>query len=149
MEQYTAPHPDVIPDTTIESDVHNGTVHDLVFDANFPRPITAGGTGAINPAEARTNLKTMVAGAQVTNYDSHVWENGSFWSAAWRDRSAQRQLLVHRRAAALVNNDQNQVSLFATDQATGLNYSRVKNATWSAVGRDRPRATRSPGLATR
>ena len=126
---YSAPYPDVIPDTTIESEVHNGTVADLVLDANTARPITAGGTGATSPAAARDNLDVMVAGAQVTNYDSHVWENGSFWSAAGAT-GARSVDSPFTGVAALVNNDQNKVSLFATDQTTGLNYSRVKNTTW-------------------
>jgi uncharacterized small protein (DUF1192 family) len=78
--QYVAPHPDVVPETIIESDVHNDTIHDLVDVANFPRPLVAGGTGAINPEGARASLQDEVRGVAVTNYDSHVFEAGSFYS---------------------------------------------------------------------
>jgi hypothetical protein len=77
---YTKPYPDVISDTTIESTVHNGEIADIETDLNTPRPIVAGGTGANNATQARVNLKAEVAAAQVTNYDSHVWESGSFFS---------------------------------------------------------------------
>ena len=45
-----------VPNTTIESSKYNQTVDDLVDDANFPRPIVAGGTGAADAATARDNL---------------------------------------------------------------------------------------------
>ena len=79
---YTKPYPDVISDTTIESTVHNGEIADIETDLNTPRPIVAGGTGANNAAGARSNLGAERAMQTVTNYDTHVWENGSFWSAA-------------------------------------------------------------------
>ena len=42
--------------TTIESSKYNAQVDDLVVDANAPRPVPAGGTGASNAAGARGNL---------------------------------------------------------------------------------------------
>jgi hypothetical protein len=78
---YTTPvGTTAVPDTTIESAKYNANVNDVAADLNAPRPIVAGGTGAASAATARTNLKAEVAGQQVTNYDTHVWENGSFWS---------------------------------------------------------------------
>ena len=79
---YTKPYPDVISDTTIESTVHNGEIADIETDLNTPRPIVAGGTGANNATQARANLSTEVRGVQVTNYDTQVWESGSFFSNA-------------------------------------------------------------------
>jgi hypothetical protein len=76
----TPPGTTAVPDTTIESAKYNNNVADVAADLNAPRPIVAGGTGAASAATARTNLKAEVAGQQVTNYDTHVWENGSFWS---------------------------------------------------------------------
>jgi len=42
--------------TTIESAKYNSVIDDLVTDANTPRPIVAGGTGAASAAAARTAL---------------------------------------------------------------------------------------------
>ena len=44
------------PNTTIQSAPYNGFVDDLVADANAARPVTAGGTGATNATDARTNI---------------------------------------------------------------------------------------------
>jgi hypothetical protein len=49
------------PDTTIESGKYNAYIDDMRQDANSPRPITAGGTGASTPQDARTNLGVMPA----------------------------------------------------------------------------------------
>ena len=72
-----------VPDQTIESEAYNTFLDDLVNnDLNAPRPVHRGGTGANNAAEARDNLDTERAAAQVTNYDAHVFEAGSFYSLA-------------------------------------------------------------------
>ena len=71
-----------VPNATIESTDWNGFTADVAVDLNYPRPIVAGGTGANSAAAARDNLDAEVAGAQVTNYDTHVFENGSFYSAS-------------------------------------------------------------------
>ncbi|MDL2401575.1 hypothetical protein [Rhizobium mayense] len=44
------------PNTLIQSSVVNGINNDLTTDANTPRPIVAGGTGAPDVVTARTNL---------------------------------------------------------------------------------------------
>ena len=76
----TPPGTTAVPDTTIESAKYNANVADVAADLNAPRPIVAGGTGGNSAATARTNLGAEAAGIQVTNYDTHVFENGSFWS---------------------------------------------------------------------
>jgi hypothetical protein len=53
---YSKGSPSVVSGTTIQSAAYNTTIDDLVTDANAPRPISAGGTGAANAADARTNL---------------------------------------------------------------------------------------------
>ncbi|UXS69157.1 hypothetical protein FY145_01015 [Agrobacterium tumefaciens] len=45
-----------VPNTTIESAKFNQVVDDIAQDLNFPRPITAGGTGASSVAAAQTAL---------------------------------------------------------------------------------------------
>jgi hypothetical protein len=77
--QYSKPIPDATPNTTIASAPYNSNVNDVVIDLNSPRPIVAGGTGATSAQGARQNIDAEVAGQQVTNFDSHAWENGSFW----------------------------------------------------------------------
>lgn len=71
---------DAVTNATIDSSDYNLNVADVETDLNTPRPIVAGGTGATSAAGARDNLDAEVAGKQVTNYDTHVWEAGSFWS---------------------------------------------------------------------
>lgn len=77
---FIPPGTEGFPDTTIESEKYNNYIHDVETDLNRPRPISAGGTGANNAKDARLNMNAEVAAQLVTNYDSHVWENGSFWS---------------------------------------------------------------------
>jgi microcystin-dependent protein len=53
---YSKGSPSAVSGTTIQSAAYNTTIDDLVTDANAARPISAGGTGAANAADARTNL---------------------------------------------------------------------------------------------
>jgi hypothetical protein len=79
---YTTPAgTTAVPDTTIESAKYNANVADVAADLNAARPIIAGGTGATSATAARTNLQAEVAAKEVTNYDTHVFEAGSFFSA--------------------------------------------------------------------
>ena len=68
------------PGTTIFSARYNTFLDDLAVTLNTKLPINMGGTGADDAAEARDNLDTERAMQQVTNYDTHVFEAGSFWS---------------------------------------------------------------------
>jgi hypothetical protein len=71
-----------IPDTTIESNKYNAFVLDAQQEANLPRPIVAGGTGATSADGALVSLGAEKSSQAVTNYDSQVWWPGSFYSAA-------------------------------------------------------------------
>jgi hypothetical protein len=71
-----------IPDTTIESNKYNAFIHDVETDLNTPRPIVAGGTGENNATDALSALGGEKSSQLVTNYDTHVWLPGSFYSAA-------------------------------------------------------------------
>lgn len=78
---YSKPFPNVVTNTTIESTVFNGNTADVEQDLNVPRPIVAGGTGANNATTARANLEAERTFQEVANFDSHVWEAGSFYAA--------------------------------------------------------------------
>ena len=70
-----------VPDQTIESEAYNTFLDDLVVnDLNWPRPVHRGGTSSNNAAGARSNLGTEAAAQLVSNYDSHIFEAGSFYS---------------------------------------------------------------------
>ncbi len=59
-----------VPDTTIESAKYNAAMADLVEDANFPRPETAGGTGSSTAVGGHDNLSAgsvNIASATVAN----------------------------------------------------------------------------------
>ena len=128
---FTAPFPDVVEGTTIESTVHNGTVADFVTDANAARPITAGGTGATTAAAARDNLDAEVAAAQVTNYDSHVFENGSFYSQP--GATGQPVNSNVSGTAVIIAGNPDYINITARDNGTNLSYARRKTAgTWGA-----------------
>ena len=79
---YSQPFPDVVEGTTIESAVYNGFTHDVEIDLNTPRPISSGGTGANNAADAMAALGGEGSKIEVLNYDSHSFTAGSFYSKA-------------------------------------------------------------------
>ena len=57
-----------VPNTTIQSAPYNALIDDLTNDANAPRPVTAGGTGATDATAARTNLGVVI-GTNTQAYD--------------------------------------------------------------------------------
>ena len=72
----------MVEGTTIESAVYNGYTADITIDLNTPRPISSGGTGANNAADAMAALGGEGSKIEVTNYDSHAFTAGSFYSKA-------------------------------------------------------------------
>ena len=120
-----------VPDTTIESSKYNAFADDVASDANAVRPIIAGGTGASSAAAARAALGVTSGATQVTNYDSHVFETGSFYSLS---TATAAPLATNMSGTAVVlNADPNYVTLDAVDNATGLLWTRHKTGgVWSA-----------------
>jgi len=125
---YTKPFPDVTAGTTIQSAVHNGIMGDVETDLNAPRPVIAGGTGATSATQARANLQAETAMQTVTNYDSHVWQNGSFWSGPGATSAPGAS--TYSGIAYSANNDPNYITVEARDVVSGLNYIRQKTTTW-------------------
>ncbi|EHH07560.1 hypothetical protein ATCR1_06826 [Agrobacterium tumefaciens CCNWGS0286] len=75
-----------VPNTTIESAKFNQVVDDIAQDLNFPRPITAGGTGAESVAAAQAALSLdnkMVYVPKNANYTAVATDNNAtiFFSA--------------------------------------------------------------------
>jgi hypothetical protein len=129
--EYQVPFPDVQSDTTIESAVHNGIVHDLVDDANFPRPVTAGGTNGRSPTEARANLSVEVRSVVVTNYDDHVFEVGSYFSAV--AATAAPNAIDPFVGICLRHSVSGDLWLSAVSQTTGTVYNRRRTTgVWGA-----------------
>ena len=69
-----------IPGQTIFSARYNAWVEDVKATFNLPLPISKGGTNGTTPAQARDNLDAEVAGQNVTDFNLHNFENGSFWA---------------------------------------------------------------------
>lgn len=81
-----------VANTTIESAKFNAVVDDIIQDLNDARPVSAGGTGAGVPADARSNLSvysktevnTLVAGetlkyaTKAANYTALAADNATF-----------------------------------------------------------------------
>ena len=124
------PGTDGVTDTTIESSKYNTFVHDVAGEFNSVRPILYGGTGASSAADARAALGVTSGAVQVTNYDSHVFETGSFWSLA---TATAAPVASKMSGHAVIIEDANTITLDAVDNATGLLWTRHKTGgAWSA-----------------
>ena len=128
---YTKPYPSVVSGTTIESLVYNGQVDDVTADLNTPRPIVAGGTGASSADAALVNLGGEKAKQVVTNYDSHAFVAGSFYSAPGAIGAP--EATFGYSGICHVYDTGNFMTLEARDYGTGAAWLRQKNSgTWSA-----------------
>jgi hypothetical protein len=122
------------PDTTIESAKYNNYIDDIEQDLNFPRPILAGGTGASSAEQAMVNLKGEIAKQVVTNYDSHLFQSGSFYSTTTATASP---VEAHAFSGICYKVDDNNMVLEARDgsdtMVPGRPFIREKKAgVWSA-----------------
>lgn len=126
------------PDTTIESAKYNAYIADVATDLNAPRPIVAGGTGATNAASARTALGAEVAMQVVTNYDSHVFETGSFKSDVGATSSPDGgSPATNKYAGSVQVFDASNAVVQARNLTTGIIYFRKKLAgVWGAWNLD-------------
>jgi len=131
---YTTPAgTTAVPDTTIESAKYNANVADVAADLKAARPIVAGGTGGNSVTTARSNLQAERSGQQVTNFDTHVFENGSFWATSTAT-NAPAGLDVF--GTAILHGDPNYVTLHARAilDATNRTFVRYKKGgTWDAT----------------
>jgi hypothetical protein len=86
-----------VPDTTIESNKYNTFAHDVETDLNTPRPVVAGGTGANNADGALVNLSGEKSSQKVDNYDSFLFQPGSFYSDITAIPPANQNVVIHAR----------------------------------------------------
>ena len=119
---------------TIFSARYNTFINDLANTLNQELPVNMGGTGADNAAEARDNLDAEVAGAHVTNYDTHVFESGSFYSNAGATAAPNGDPFV---GICQVHDNENYIVVEATDilaaVGTRVKHQRIKqNGVWGA-----------------
>jgi hypothetical protein len=125
------PGTDGVPDTPIESARYNAFVADVEQDLNEPRPIVAGGTGATSAAGIREAIEVPLSMQTVTNYDSHIWENGAFWSAAATATAPSANICAG--TCIIPGDDPTNIILEARDLATGIAYVRIKRSgSWIA-----------------
>lgn len=129
-----------ITNTTIASTPYNGMTSDVELDLNTARPIIAGGTGATNAATARTNLNAEVNTQTVTNYDSQVWESGSFKSDVGAVNSPDGAGAATNRYVGTVQvYDTDCIIVEARSPGTNITYVRRKSGspgTWGAWAAD-------------
>ena len=122
---YNQPFPNVASDTTIESVVYNGFTNDVALDLNAARPIIAGGTGATSADDALANIGGEKASQVVTNYDSHVWQSGSFYSTAGATGAANGNAFA---GICYLLDDSGGIGIEARDNTDGKLYLRAKTA---------------------
>lgn len=95
--------------TAIESAKYNSVIDDFATDANTPRPIVAGGTGASTAAAARTALGVQAADAGLTSIaglttaaDKMIYTTASDTYAVTDLTAAGRALLDDANASAML-----------------------------------------------
>jgi hypothetical protein len=119
------------PGQTIFSTRYNTFINDLTNTLNQALPVNMGGTGGDNPTTARDNIDAEVAGAQVTNYDTHVFENGSFYSFPAATAAPVAANLMG--CCTIFGAGPDYITIEARDSATGVNYVRRKQGgAWGA-----------------
>lgn len=128
------PGVDAVTNTTIESADWNLNLSDVEQDLNIPRPIVAGGTDANNATTARSNLQAERAMQTVTNFDSHVFETGSFYALG---SATSAPVAGHGFVGSVTVQDANTIVVQARDLndtvVPGRNYVRHKTAgVWGA-----------------
>ena len=133
---YNKPFPDVSSGTTIASAVHNGIMADVETDLNAARPIISGGTGAVNALGARANLQVERSMQTVTNFDSHVWEMGSFYAATGATAGPPSGGTTTDHFFGVAYGDATNMFVEARALATGLKYIRKKTGTWGTWALD-------------
>jgi hypothetical protein len=128
---YIPPGTEGLPDTTIESIKYNDFIHDVEQDLNHPRPIIAGGTGASSTEEALFALSGEMAYQIVTNFDTHPYIPGSFYSGT---AATAPPVAGHAFAGIIYQaNDNGDMVVEARDLTTGVIYVRTSTASiWSA-----------------
>src|SRR6185369_2653762 len=123
------------PSTTIESAKYNSYVADVTADLNAPRPIVAGGTGATSAAAAMTALGGEMALQVVTNYNSFLFQSGSFTSApgATNAPDGATSAKYFYGTAWATGSLSNSWLIEAVDLSTLITYRRFYNGTtWGA-----------------
>ena len=128
---YTQPFPNVVDGTTIESAVYNGFTNDVALQLNGPIPVSAGGTGADGADAALINLGGEKAKQVVTNYDSHAFVTGSFYSAS--GATGAPEAISGFSGICHVYDTGNFMTLEARSYGPGISWTRQKSGgTWGA-----------------
>ncbi|WP_426238185.1 hypothetical protein [Pararhizobium sp. DWP1-1-3] len=95
-----------VPNTTIQSAPYNALVDDLSLDANNPRPITAGGTGASTASGARAALGTdnadNLTSGTVADARLPATQTGKTFTGAVVIKNASDRILAFQDAAGVV-----------------------------------------------
>ena len=111
-------------------------MHDVETDLNTPRPISAGGTGANNAADAMAALGGEIANQQVTNYDTFPFKSGTFWSASGAT-SAPTSDVFYQGICYTIIPPGNDFFIEARSTTTSIKYLRHKlDGVWQSWVRD-------------
>jgi hypothetical protein len=111
----------------VESGDYNTVILDFEADANIARPVVAGGTGGNSPATARDGIDAEVAAQLVTNYDTHVFEAGSFYNSGSTPGAPVGGQSFAGTCTIMGGGD---IVLEAFSRDDGRRYIRRKSGTW-------------------